>query len=196
MAGSLTPGSRYDHANGRFTQEDPLGLAGGLNLYGFANGDPVNFSDPFGLCPPKDSNRLDCTVHLNGATLSDPKFRARLEHLATHTLGRNIELNGPRSGDRTADQNESLQTVTTSPHLENQAADFHVEGMSNTDVARAAEGSGLFKGVELSFGVEGIPGRGPHVHVDIHGTRRHSWTEFRDGSTINGLPVAPIVVDH
>src|SRR5689334_24017449 len=35
------------------TQEDPLGLAGGLNLYGFANGDPVNFSDPFGLCPPK-----------------------------------------------------------------------------------------------------------------------------------------------
>jgi len=24
-------------------------LAGGLNLYGFADGDPVNFSDPFGL---------------------------------------------------------------------------------------------------------------------------------------------------
>jgi hypothetical protein len=34
-----------------FTQQDPIGLAGGLNLYGFANGDPVNFSDPFGLCP-------------------------------------------------------------------------------------------------------------------------------------------------
>ncbi len=41
----------YDPASGQFTQEDPLGLAGGLNLYGFANGDPVNFSDPFGLCP-------------------------------------------------------------------------------------------------------------------------------------------------
>ena len=26
-------------------------MAGGLNLYGFASGDPVNFSDPFGLCP-------------------------------------------------------------------------------------------------------------------------------------------------
>lgn len=36
---------------GTFTQEDPIGLAGGLNLYGFANGDPINFSDPFGLCP-------------------------------------------------------------------------------------------------------------------------------------------------
>lgn len=31
-------------------------MAGGLNLYGFAGGDPVNFSDPFGLfpCPPCD----------------------------------------------------------------------------------------------------------------------------------------------
>jgi len=41
----------YDPTAGQFTQEDPIGLAGGLNLYGFAGGDPVNFSDPFGLCP-------------------------------------------------------------------------------------------------------------------------------------------------
>ena len=41
----------YDPRTGRFTQLDPIGLAGGLNLYGFGGGDPVNFSDPFGLCP-------------------------------------------------------------------------------------------------------------------------------------------------
>ena len=39
----------YDPLTGRFTQEDPIGLAGGLNAYGFAAGDPINFSDPFGL---------------------------------------------------------------------------------------------------------------------------------------------------
>lgn len=39
----------YEPKVGRFTQEAPIGLAGGLNLYGFANGDPVNFADPFGL---------------------------------------------------------------------------------------------------------------------------------------------------
>jgi RHS repeat-associated protein len=42
----------YDPKTGRFTQQDPIGLGGGMNLYGFADGDPVNFSDPFGLCIP------------------------------------------------------------------------------------------------------------------------------------------------
>ena len=40
----------YDPKSGRFTQEDPIGLGGGLNLYGFGGGDPVNYSDPLGLC--------------------------------------------------------------------------------------------------------------------------------------------------
>ncbi len=31
-----------------------------MNLYGFASGDPVNFSDPFGLCPPIE----DCLQQL------------------------------------------------------------------------------------------------------------------------------------
>ncbi|MGH7617867.1 MAG: RHS repeat-associated core domain-containing protein, partial [Gemmatimonadaceae bacterium] len=51
---------QYDPKTGRFTQEDPIGLAGGANLYGFASGDPVNFTDPFGLCPPDDKEESDC----------------------------------------------------------------------------------------------------------------------------------------
>ncbi|HEX8208797.1 MAG TPA: RHS repeat-associated core domain-containing protein [Longimicrobium sp.] len=52
-AGSLITGSAdqsglqymrnryYDPRTGQFTQQDPIGLAGGLNTYGFADGDPV-----------------------------------------------------------------------------------------------------------------------------------------------------------
>jgi RHS repeat-associated protein len=39
----------YDPQTGKFTQEDPAGLAGGINAYGFAGGDPVTYSDPYGL---------------------------------------------------------------------------------------------------------------------------------------------------
>jgi RHS repeat-associated protein len=41
----------YDPTRGQFTQADPIGVGGGLNLYGFAGGDPVNYNDPFGLYP-------------------------------------------------------------------------------------------------------------------------------------------------
>ncbi|MBW3572507.1 MAG: RHS repeat-associated core domain-containing protein, partial [Gemmatimonadetes bacterium] len=44
----------YDPATGQFTQTDPIGLAGGLNSYGFAAGDPVTYSDPYGLKPTCD----------------------------------------------------------------------------------------------------------------------------------------------
>ncbi len=45
----------YDPATGQFTQTDPIGIAGGLNTYGFAAGDPVSYDDPYGLCPPISS---------------------------------------------------------------------------------------------------------------------------------------------
>jgi hypothetical protein len=32
-----------------YAKEDPIGLAGGVNAYGFADGDPVSYGDPYGL---------------------------------------------------------------------------------------------------------------------------------------------------
>ncbi len=51
----------FDPVSGRFTQADPIGLAGGLNLYGFANGDPVNFRIPSGCAfhGPRARSRQD-----------------------------------------------------------------------------------------------------------------------------------------
>ena len=44
----------YDQRSGRFTQEDPIGPAGGINLYAYVGNNPVTFTDPFGLCRNKD----------------------------------------------------------------------------------------------------------------------------------------------
>ena len=41
----------YQPSTGRFMQRDPIGYEGGLNLYAYCNGDPIQGSDPDGLQP-------------------------------------------------------------------------------------------------------------------------------------------------
>ena len=59
-----------------FTQEDPIGVAGGLNLYGYAGGDPINFSDPFGLCAQSTgTDTLETrSAHLSEMCVSEGEY--------------------------------------------------------------------------------------------------------------------------
>lgn len=41
----------YDPKIGRFLSEDPIGLAGGLNLFAYVENSPASLTDPFGLAP-------------------------------------------------------------------------------------------------------------------------------------------------
>lgn len=59
----------YDPNSGRFTQEDPIGYAGGINLYAYVGNDPVGYSDPYGLCGgPGEPPCKEATWAVVGAT--------------------------------------------------------------------------------------------------------------------------------
>ena len=47
----------YDAVTGRWLSKDPIGLGGGLNLYGFCGGDPINYVDLIGLCSDLKTRR-------------------------------------------------------------------------------------------------------------------------------------------
>jgi RHS repeat-associated protein len=47
---ALAPYRAYDAEIGRWLSRDPIEEAGGINLYAYVGGNPVNWIDPLGLC--------------------------------------------------------------------------------------------------------------------------------------------------
>lgn len=115
----------YDPMTGRFTQEDPIGVAGGLNVYGFADGDPVTYSDPFGLCPGADGKD-------DGKGLC-PEDLKRLEKRATsYVLG---TLGGGGNAVAAEEAASSMLGARLATHLE-QLEEYGAAGMRTLENGR------------------------------------------------------------
>jgi RHS repeat-associated protein len=104
----------YDPLTGRFTQEDPLGLGGGLNVYGFAGGDPINFSDPFGLTPCSEADYQDHWDYHEGtgpATVKDYPPRKQWHDCASERKAHEVEEIG-RAAERKCWEAAGMAVVT------------------------------------------------------------------------------------
>ena len=61
---------QYDPATGVWLQEDPIGLAGGVNLYQYNGNDPNSFGDPFGTCSKQDDPDCKSVLQQVGDAIS------------------------------------------------------------------------------------------------------------------------------
>src|SRR4030095_11953491 len=77
-------GSRYyDPRLGRWKSRDPLGEAGGSNLYAYCGNDPVNEFDPVGLRVPRTHEEALMTLEMY-LKLCEAHIEARSDSIRTY----------------------------------------------------------------------------------------------------------------
>ncbi|HEX6042345.1 RHS repeat-associated core domain-containing protein [Longimicrobium sp.] len=154
----------YDPATGQFTQTDPIGLAGGLNAYGFAAGDPVSYSDPYGLCPI-EKDGIPCRAeYAAGVTVSSPKLRRFLDDFAAEQ-NRTVMV---YSGDRDAARNAQAGGARSSFHTRGQAADLIFKDGTKKETVRALYTSSVRQEAGVRLLYHGPGAKLPeHSHVDL-----------------------------
>lgn len=148
----------YDPGTGRFISEDPAGLDAGVNLYAYAGGNPVLFSDPSGLCPNCITGIVGAVVNVGvTASFGDTSTSDLLIAAATGFAGGFL---GPAAAKLVGTSLNSAAKITAGAFgsgTGNAASQFINTGTINpVPVGIAATGGGLAAAATLPLGTSAL----------------------------------------
>ena len=89
-----TSSAYYDPVGGRFLSPDPLGHEMSMDLYSYANGDPVNFCDPDGRCGQNSMQAMSdplTQAYVQGLMQSDSGHRGFVGEIQSNPLAEAVE---------------------------------------------------------------------------------------------------------
>jgi RHS repeat-associated protein len=183
----------YDSATGRWTLRDPIGFSGSQsNLYLYADGDPLDFNDPFGL-------KL-CRVSLPGVgtTYLDDSFVPRVEDFIRRNIASGVNVR-VTSAFRTSEHQAALQTdpsAITPAQISLHEAGFAIDigwprltPAQQSTVRRNARDAGLgwggrFKSPDPVHFYREVPGGGAQREKFIEEAQR----DYADEETVCDCP--------
>ena len=175
----------YDPTTTQWLTRDPLGVAGGLNLYQNVSNDPINLFDPFGLCPGPHSPWKS----LKNDLISLGKSMARPDKAIADLIAASIQV-AEDFGDPMAGVIYGLGKLTGMATLAEGIVGYDIltgqklDGINRTARVLGGTGQGMLTGVGLYKAIG--PTRSQYGKIP-ESSQGKSWTTQRKSYWKNEL---------